>query len=298
MWLSLNQKNGTRNWKQRWKCLSCGYILESKKWRREKAIDGNTLSEEFMLYNDTYRLLSYRYKVSTKTIQRKLDQVENVIQKLTPKEIVVIVDTTYFGRKYWYMVFRDYVWEKNVLRYKVQRETIKQYIEWIRYLQEQWRIILAIVCDWKRGLLWGFWDIPVQMCHFHQKQIITRYLTRKPKLEQNKELKDIASSIWDIPESTILALLNDRHRRNKQWLSEKNIGGWFIHTRTRKAYRSLVTNLPYLYTYQKHPKLHIPTTTNDLEGWIFSRMKQRLWNHRWLVEHRKQKWIERYLNWS
>lgn len=298
MWLSLNQKNGTRNWKRRRKCLSCCYILESKKWRREKIIDGNTLSEEFMLYNDTYRLLSYRYKVSTKTIQRKLNQVENVIQKLTPKEIVVIVDTTYFGRKYWYMVFRDHAWEKNVLRYKVQRETIKQYIEWIRYLQRQWRIILAIVCDRKRGLLEWFWDIPVQMCHFHQKQIITRYLTRKPKLEQNKELKDTASYIWDMPESTILALLNDRYRRNKQWLSEKNIGGWFVYTRTRKAYRSLITNLPYLYTHQKHPKLHIPTTTNDLEGWVFSRMKQRLWNHRWLVEHRKQKWIERYLNWS
>lgn len=298
MWLSLNQKNGTRNWKQRWKCLSCGYILESKKWIRTKIIDGNKLSEEFMLYNDTYRLLSYRYKVSTKTIQRKLDGVQNTPSLSIPGKVIIMMDTTYFGRKYGYMVFRDYLGEKNILRYKVSRETNTQYKEWIRFLQEQWWIILAIVCDGKIGLLWWFGHIPVQMCHFHQKQIIVRYLTRKPKLEPNVELKDIASSLGELPESTMFELLQDRHRRYKDWLWEKNYSNWYAHIRTRKAYRSLIKNLPYLYTYKKHPELCLPTTTNQLEWWVFSWMKQRLWNHRWLALHRKQKRIERYLNWS
>jgi hypothetical protein len=34
-----------------------------------------------------------------------------------------------------------------------------------------------------------FSDIPVQMCHFHQKQIITRYLTNNPKLQTSRELR-------------------------------------------------------------------------------------------------------------
>jgi len=30
------------------------------------------------------------------------------------------------------------------------------------------------------------------MCVFHQKQIMRKYITKNPKLEANKELKDIS----------------------------------------------------------------------------------------------------------
>ena len=40
-----------------------------------------------------------------------------------------------------------------------------------------------------------FADIPIQMCHFHQVAIITRYLTRKSKLEAGKELREIILSL-------------------------------------------------------------------------------------------------------
>jgi hypothetical protein len=32
---------------------------------------------------------------------------------------------------------------------------------------------------------------PVQMCIFHQKAILRRYLTKNPLLEANKELKEL-----------------------------------------------------------------------------------------------------------
>jgi len=43
--------------------------------------------------------------------------------------------------------------------------------------------IQAIVCDGRQGLFGLFGDIPVQMCQFHQVQIVLRYLTRKPKIQ-------------------------------------------------------------------------------------------------------------------
>ena len=33
------------------------------------------------------------------------------------------------------------------------------------------------------------------MCHFHQKMIIQRYVTRRPKLEASKDLKKIVSRL-------------------------------------------------------------------------------------------------------
>ena len=47
---------------------------------------------------------------------------------------------------------------------------------------------MAIVCDGRRGLTQAFGGIPVQMCMFHQRAIIRRYLTLKPKLEASKRL--------------------------------------------------------------------------------------------------------------
>lgn len=38
-------------------------------------------------------------------------------------------------------------------------------------------------------------------------------------------------------------------------------------------------NLPWLFTYQKHPVLHIPNATNSLDGY-FSKLKQLLNTHR------------------
>ena len=161
-------------------------------------------------------------------------------------------------------------------------------------LQNQWRTIKAIVCDWKRWLLWGL-NIPVQMCIFHQKQIMRRYITKTPKLEANKELQDISWLIWTIRKATIHQWMEDRHNRYKSFLLEKNDGWNYVHTRTRKAYRSLKNNLQYLYTFSDYEWIiDIPKTTNSIES-VFSHMKQKVWIHRWLKKHRKLRLIDEFL---
>ena len=46
--------------------------------------------------------------------------------------------------------------------------------------------------------------------------------------------------------------MEDRHKRYKNFLLEKNDGGNYVHIRTRKAYRSLKNNLQYLYTFSDY----------------------------------------------
>jgi len=132
------------------------------------------------------------------------------------------MDTTYFWRQYWIMVFRSYELKKNVYWKEVKRETKQLYIDWIKYLKDQWWKIMAIVCDWKKGLLWGFWSIPTQMCTFHQQQIVRRYITKKPKLEANIEFKGIASMIGKIKKETMNIWLEDRHDRYKEFWHNGN----------------------------------------------------------------------------
>jgi len=72
----------------------------------------------------------------------------------------------------------------------------------------------------------------------------------------------------------------------QDFLAEKTLNPetmrWhFTHRRIRSAYRSIKTNIPYLFTYLEYPNLDIPNTTNSLEG-AFSNLKIKLQNHRGL----------------
>lgn len=40
----------------------------------------------------------------------------------------------------------------------------------------------SVVLDGKSGIEKAFKDIPRQMCHFHMRQIVKRYITMNPKL--------------------------------------------------------------------------------------------------------------------
>lgn len=159
--------------------------------------------------------------------------------------------------------------------------------------------IQAIVLDGKRGVRELFKGIPVQMCHFHQKQTIKRYLTNRPKLEAGIELKEVAAILPRTNERFFTKQLNDWYEKWEMFLKEKTIdpetGRWhYAHKRLRSAYRSLKNNLPFLFTYQKYPKLNIPNTTNSLDGY-FTWVKERVNVHRGLNQKRRNKVIREIL---
>lgn len=154
--------------------------------------------------------------------------------------------------------------------------------------------------DGKRGLFGLLEGIPVQMCHFHQQAIITRYLTRKPKLEASIDLKRVSSYLGKVKEKRFELLLECWHKRHEEFIKEKTYNletdKWhYKHRRLRSAYRSLTTNLPYLFTYKNYPELKIPNTTNHLDGGLFAPMKMLMKVHRGIGIDMKKKLIVDYL---
>ena len=193
------------------------------------------------------------------------------------------MDTTYFRRGFGVMVFYDHWGHKYALRSYVNTETIQLYKQGINKLRFQGWEIRGIVCDGRKGLFTAFPGIPMQMCHFHQQAIIRRYLTQNPKVEASKELREISLTLSSINEESWVYVLDDWYIKWKEYLKERTTnpetGKWhYTHKRLRSAYRSLKTNTPYLFTYQKHPELNMPNTTNPLEG-RFTDLKNKLRNH-------------------
>jgi hypothetical protein len=187
----------------------------------------------------------------------------------------------------------------NIYIQEVQTESVDTYKQGKIDLEQRGYIIQAIVLDGRPGVRQLFFDVPIQMCHFHQKQIITRYLTNNPKLEAGIELKKITATLCKTKEQDFTSVLNDWNQKWSSFLKERTIdsftGRWFYtHKRLRSAYRSLKTNLPYLFTYQKYPELNIPNTTNSLDG-CFAYLKELVRVHRGANKTLKRKIISEIL---
>lgn len=286
------KKDWIMRWKQRYKCKLCGHVFQNKS--RQKNIKINKLWKEFSLWKQFYSELAEKHWLSIKTIQTKLDQFEFIEPKIRPTKIILLMDTTYFW-EFWIMAFKDYI-SKKIISYRiVKNENNTDYKAWVKQLQEEWWIIKAIVCDWRKWLLTWFPNIPTQMCNFHQVAIIRRYITKRPKLEPNKALKWITELLVHTDKETFSYYLELYWIIYKDFLNERAL--WkdgkmhYIHKRTRSAYKSLQNNLKYLFTWYDYLWIvDIPNTTNWLE-WLFWNIKPKVVLHRWLKKERKIKLI-------
>lgn len=207
------------------------------------------------------------------------------------------MDTTYFGRTFGVMVFKDGI--SGVILYKqyVKYETNILYLKGIEEIARRGIKIQSIICDGRKGLLQLFNDIPVQMCNFHQIAIIRRYLTKKPKMQASKELWEHVLLLAKTDKESFEGGLMGWYYKWESFLNErkKDTNGKYryVHKRLRSAYRSLETNLPWLFTWYDNIELNIPNTTNSIDG-QFAELKNKLRNHNGLSIIRKRKFIDEF----
>ena len=215
----------------------------------------------------TIAQLAVQYGRSEEWVRTKLRQHPVKMPVQAPRLTVIVMDVTYFGP--WGVLVaidpnaRTERGENLVLYYAFLEgsERTVHYQTALDTLEEMGYTVTGATIDGRRGVreLLAHRGIPAQYCQFHQLQTITRCLTRRPYLPQNRRLRSIA-------------LYGD-------WLKQKDDEGRFVHPRTRRAYFSLRRNLPYLFVYQRATHVSIPNTTNALDG-RFGVWKSMLHRHR------------------
>ncbi len=57
--------------------------------------------------------MAEKYNCSPKTIQRYIDKYNLKIEEVEPKEVIVLMDTTYWGRNFGVMLFKDALSKEN-----------------------------------------------------------------------------------------------------------------------------------------------------------------------------------------
>ena len=233
-------------------------------------------------------------------------QVDSYIPTLkvhNPREITLVCDATFYAKrkdKIGTLVFKDTT-RKDVLIWKhIQTEKVIEYKDLKQQLLKLGYIIKSVTFDGKRGLTKLFKDYPVQMCHFHQKKIIQRYITKYPRLQAGKDLKKVMYNLTTTTEGRFTNKLDDWFRIYEDFTEELTVNPitgecFYKHQKLRAAYRSLRANLPYLFTYKNHKDLSIPNTTNNIDGGTFSPMKKLINVHSGMSRELRFKLVDEYL---
>jgi hypothetical protein len=286
-------KKGFQNNIQRYKCASCG-----KTFQGGNRLNARLIWKQYTEGKQTYSQLAALYGCSIKTIQRKIDSIQPVANSTFPKIANVLMDTTYFGRKLGLMVFKDSITGSILFKQYVKQETNALYLKGIQEISRRGIKIQSIICDGRKGLFLLFNDdIPIQMCNFHQVAIIRRYLTKKPKMQASKELWDFILLLKSTDKESFQGGLNDWYSKWESFLNERKTDEKgrrrYVHKKLRSAYRSLITNMPWLFTWYDYPELKIPNTTNAIDG-HFADLKNKLRNHNGLSIERKKKFIDEF----
>ena len=178
---------------------------------------------EYTQGKQTYAQLADKNKCSIKTIQRKIDSVKTRPKTIFPSVVNVLMDTTYFGRLFGVMVFKDSISGRILFKQYVKQETNKLYLSGIEEITRRGIKIQAIICDGRKGLLQLFDGIPIQMCNFHQVAIIRRYLTKNPKMQASKDLWMHVLLLTRTDRESFEGGLNDWHTKWKSFLNERKI---------------------------------------------------------------------------
>ena len=191
------------------------------------------------------------------------------------KPINLLIDATFFGREYGFLIFHD---SKKVIYFKeIKTESIKDFKEGIIALKAANYSILSVTIDGRRGYINNIrkllGNIPIQMCLFHQKAIVRRYVTDRPRSRCGKDLKELMRLLCK--SKSHQEFIDKFYKLKDQYcyfLNQRNKLGSYKHSSLRSAFRSIDSNMLYLFTYTDYKGLDIPPTNNHLEG-MFGHLK-------------------------
>jgi len=112
---------------QQYKCIACG-----RQFSGGNRLDSAKIWQEYIDGKQTYHQLALKYNCSIKTIQRRIDSVSVGKETTFHNTVNVLMDTTYFGRKFGVMVFKDSISGQILYKQYVKQETNKLYLEGIK----------------------------------------------------------------------------------------------------------------------------------------------------------------------
>jgi transcription elongation factor Elf1 len=288
-------KRGIQNGLQTYWCRGCNHRFRSE--RKKKISTIKDIFNNLSFRKQTVRELVGIHQLNKKTISSYIHSYEVEKKIHTPREIYLVVDATYFGKRkegssWGVILFRDSLQKENLWWKFVKGERVIDYMEGKEYLENLGYIIRSVTDDGFLGLPKLFSGIPFQICQFHTKKTCIKYLTNNPQTEAGQVLLAIVKTIPKTDYVTFKIRLQKYLIHFNLLLNEKTYhpsGEWsYTYDNIRSAIHTLSKYIDYLFTYEKDSL--ISKTSNSCEG-HFSHIKDVLRIHRGMSRSLKEKVI-------
>ena len=152
--------------------------------------------------------------------------------------------------------------------------------------------------DGRRGLSGIFQKYPYQICQNHIQRGISSLLTKSSRSDAGRDLNYVNKNFikYKLTQQELGKTLAVYTKKHKQYLDVPSESDPTKPKRQRlfKALKKYKSNMLYLFTCQTDKDFK--NTTNDLDGGLFSPLKQLLNNHRGITKERRKKFIIWYFN--
>lgn len=230
---------------------------------------------------------------------------------------VILIDGDYFKRTNCLIFYRDHPGKRIVFWRWSSGEYLWEIASDLIFLLKQGYPLKGIISDGKPSLALAAEEIekryflpknkvlPHQRCLVHLQLRVNAFLTKKPKTQAGKELKELSLFINQIKnhyQKEVFILWFKRwEKRHCQFLKQKSWGidsqtgrkyWWYTHRYLRRAWRLIKNALPSMFVYLDYP--YLCKDTNALEGY-FSQLDSIIKRHRGLKREKLPKLISWYL---
>lgn len=141
---------------------------------------------------------------------------------LSPQPVVCVFDASHLGKDT-LLAARAPLLKKNLGWAWIPSETKEAYAGLRIHIESKGFALQAVVLDGRTGIPKVFGDIPVQICQFHQLQIVRRKLTLRPETEAGQKLLSLVFTLARTDEKTFTRELNEWHAAHEEFINERTI---------------------------------------------------------------------------
>lgn len=222
-------------------------------------------------------------------------------------QCVALIDGTYFRRIACSVVYYDHKKRKVLWWRQTTGELAEEIVADLESLREAGVVLIAAVTDGRKSLIKAikitYPDILLQRCLVHLERQTLAWLTQRPKYQAGRELR----ALCRVPN-----LINSKRKRNlwlklfalwcktyDDFLKERTTSfdgrRWrYTHRNLRRVRKHLLNARPHLFTYLDHPQ--VPKDTNQLEGGVFSPLKEIVRSHRGIPKIKRPNFLAWYFH--
>jgi len=256
-----------------------------------------------------FRTLNDEMQMSNRSISRLFKMYLNQAPEIPVKHkghVHLIIDGTYLPNGLCLILYYDHDIRYVQLYRSGSSEKLREITQDLKALKLLGVQLYSVTCDGHRSILKAvkkvYPNAIIQRCLIHVKRQCGLYLSKKPKLQESKELLAIVNRLTKVKTpyqcSDWLLSLHNWYQQHKEVLTEESFNEqtgqyWKTHDRLHRAYTHLFEAIPNLFCYLNDPE--IPATSYRLES-FFKHLKEKLLLHSGLRLEAKRNFIKWYLH--